>query len=165
MHCLTYEEQQQSAIAELRCQHKRIKVLRWRLWCGRGQWPRQQALDSIHFLPLKILLTLQIPVLNANHQLKALHCCLAKLNANTQKQVALVETHLVTKWRNWLAATSEDPEDQMLIRCVLSKTCNSFARHKQDDDENKACSAHPSPFLTPGCHKIRNQALGHPLLW
>lgn len=94
------------------------------------------------------------------------HCCLVKLKIKTQKQVALLQTHLVTKGRDSVTATSEVLKDQILIiRCVLSKTCNLFARHKQNNDENKALSSHPYPFPTLGCHKIRRKALCHPLLW
>lgn len=92
------------------------------------------------------------------------HCCLVKLNIKTQTQAALLQTHLVTKRRDSIAATSEAPEDQILIRCVLSKTCNSFARLKQNNDEIKALSSHPSPFPTLGCHEMRRKARCHPLL-
>lgn len=142
MHCLTCEEQQQSAIAELRCQHKRVKILRWRLWCGRGQWPRQQALHSIYFL----LPCIAKPFLKCKSAIKCtlFHCCLVKLKIKTQNPVALLQMHLATKWRDSITATSEVPKDQILIRCVLSKTCNLFARHKQKNDENKALSSYPS---------------------
>lgn len=93
------------------------------------------------------------------------HCCLIKLKIKMQNQVALLQKHLITKWRDSITATSEVPKDQILIRCVLSKNYHLFASHKQNNDGSKALSSHLSPFPTLGCHKIRRKARCHPLLW
>lgn len=166
MHCLTCEEQQQNAIAELRCQHKRIKVLSWRLWCGRGQRPRQQALHSIHFLLLKILLTLQIPFLNANLQFSALCFIVAWWSWKSKCKIRLLF------YKCTLSPNGEIQQQQRLRLQKIKYLADVFylVLAINSPDTNKIWSKQ-RPFFSPlyfpnlECHKMRRKALWHPLLW